>query len=162
MKYTNLVSCAIFAFITTSCSITKKVTLTPTQGKLAQQGITSIPAKFTWNGSGSGKAEVQMPDGELCVGRYSTIVRGSNSYHSGQSYSNYGSYGNNPYNLGVYGSTSYSGVGHTYSNDQRGRAIVRGNKGRVITLNYVTSANSPTHGHGQGYDNKGNRYSIVY
>ena len=162
MKYIKILSSVVLVSVTTSCTITKTVTLTPVSGNIAKKGITNIPAKFTWDGSGSGAVEVQMPDGEICKGRYSTIVRGSNSYSSGQSYSNYSTYGYSPYNIGVYGSSSYSGRGRSYRNEQRGRAMATSDRGRVITLDYVTSANNPTHGHGRGFDNKGNTYNIVY
>ena len=158
-KYLKLTIATILAVVFSSCSQTLHTQLTPTSGPLARQGVSSLPATFTYNGSGSGAVTVTMPDGEICTGRYSTIVRGSNSRVSGSSYSNYSLY---PSNASIYGSTSYSGRGSTYSNDQQGRAIVTGNKGRVITINYVTSANSPTHGHGTGYDNRGNNYTIVY
>ncbi len=138
-----------------SCNF--KTELTPTSGPLAQKGVQSLPASFTWNGSGSGKVTVTMPDGEVCTGRYSTIAGGSQS--SGYAYgsgSSYGAYGNTYSNSSAYGSS------RTISNEQHGKAVARGSKGTVLTLNYVTSAANPTHGHGTGFDNKGNRYTIVF
>ena len=162
MKRLKLLSCAALAIIASSCSISKTITLIPTSGKLASQGITSIPAKFSWNGSGSGNVEVYMPDGEVCKGKYSTIAQGSRSYSSGQSHSSYRTSGLYPNDFGISGSGSYSGSSRRYQNEQHGKAIVTGGKGRVLTIFYTTSMNNPTSGHGDGFDNKGNRYTIVF
>jgi len=145
------------AVICSSCTVT--TSFTPTSGPLAQQGVTSIPAKFTWNNSGSGKVSIVMPDGEICKGRYSTVARGTissvygNSYGSTYSSSSYGTYNSNG---------SFSGTATSLENEQHGQGMVTGNRGTVLRFSYTTSARSPLHGHGSGSDNKGNRYSIVY
>lgn len=155
-KYIKIVG-LYFGIISTialqSCSLTRQ--LHPVRGPLAQQGVTSIPIKAVFTGSGHGSMSAIFPDGEICKGRYSTISNHSttNSYGSG-----YTSYGISPY-----GSNSiYSGNSMTQQNQQNGQAVLIGNKGRIIRLQYSTSANSPTHGHGEGHDNRGNSYTMVY
>jgi len=58
--------------------------------------------------------------------------------------------------------TVMSGSSTSFQNQQHGKAVLVGNKGRVVKIQYSTSASSPTHGHGEGYDNKGNTYTLVY
>lgn len=159
------------------CSCTFNAQLTPSAGPLARQGITSLPAQFVWAGTGSGKVSVTMPDGEICSGRYFTVAEGSHSTRYGQSSGSFygqgnssysGSYNGQPFNgqaynsmSGYYNSNSMT-LSNTSRNEQYGRAVATGTSGTVITMNYVTSQSSPTHGHGTGHDNKGNLYTIVY
>lgn len=157
----------LFSVITISLvyltSCTFKTQFTPTSGSLARKGITSIPAQFTWNGTGSGKVTVTMPDGEVCNGRYSTIARGTRSSHFGSHMSSYhGGSAYSPYSRSMHGYGAYSGSSSHYQNQQYGQGILTGNRGRVIKFRYTTSMDSPTHGHGSGSDNRGNFYSIVF
>lgn len=144
-----------------SCTLTKQVSLTPTSGPLAKRGITSVPAEFTWNGSGAGGVTVYMPDGEVLNGRYSTIAQGYNTYSTGSAMASASAYGTGGYATG-YGSSNYYGRSSSYSNQQFGRALAKGNKGTVITIDYTTSQSAPTSGQGSGFDNRGNKYTLIY
>lgn len=175
MKIPALKLVSLSAFL--MCSCTFNAQLTPTSGPLVRQGITALPAKFVWAGTGSGKVTVTMPDGEICSGRYFTVAEGYSSASYGQSSGSFygqgygsfnGSYGGLPlYGQGYESMSGYSNsnsmsLSNTSRNEQYGRAVATGTKGTVITMNYVTSRSSPTHGHGTGHDNKGNLYTIVY
>lgn len=158
----HLLPILALSIVSNSCTISRS--FTPVSGPLAQQGVIAIPVKFTWSGSGSGKVEVVMPDGEVCTGRYSTIARGSTSLFQGNSFgSSYTTSGYSPYNsYSTNSSGIYSGISSSHENEQQGEGLVIGNRGTVLKFSYTTSASNPLHGHGSGYDNKGNRYSIVY
>lgn len=169
----TLVSLPVFLM----CSCTINAELNPTSGPLAKQGVTALPAHFVWSGGTSGKISVTMPDGEICSGRYFTVVEGSRSTSYGQSSGSFygqgygsfgGSYGGQPLygqsyqSTNGYSNSNFMAVSSTSRNEQYGRAVATGTKGTVLTINYVTSKNSPTHGHGTGHDNKGNYYALVF
>lgn len=103
-----------------------------------------------------------MPDGEILQGRYSTIANGTRSFSSGSSFSNASAYGSGGGFANAYGNSNYLGSSSTYENQQVGQGIVTGKKGTVLRFEYVSSMSDPTHGHGGGSDNKGNKYSIVF
>ncbi len=175
MKSWKLIALALSASLTCSCTFNAQ--LTPTSGPLARQGVAALPATFSYTGSGSGKITVTMPDGEVCTGRYFTAVEGSSTSSFGNSSGNFygqgsstysGTYGGDPYygssnsNLSGYSNTNYSGYSSSSSNIGNGNAVATGTKGTVITMNYQTSRSSPTHGQGNGHDNRGNFYTMVF
>lgn len=175
MKSWKLIALALSASLTCSCTFNAQ--LTPTSGPLARQGVAVLPASFTYTGSGSGKITVTMPDGEVCTGRYFTAVEGSSTSSFGNSSGNFygqgssnysGTYGGSPYygssnsTLSGYSNTNYSGYSNSSSNIGYGKAVATGSKGTVITINYQTSRSSPTHGQGNGQDNRGNFYTMVF
>lgn len=143
---------AVVASVITAClasSCTMNASFTPTEGPLAESGITSIPAEFTYNGFGNGKVKVVMPDGEVCEGKYFTVAEGTTSFGTGVV-------------VGAFGATTVNGSSSSYKNKQSGRGLLTGDKGRVLEFEYTTSTNSPTHGYGGGKDNKGNLYKFVF
>lgn len=112
-----------------------------------------LPARFYYSGGGTGRAEIRLPDGEICIGEYVTIVGGSTSWGNifGSVYSPTG---------------SASGLAHSFSgnidNLQKGTAIGTGSNGTIIECEYLTSAWSPTDGYGACHDNRGNKYKLMF
>jgi hypothetical protein len=163
-----LASGCVFAFLA-SCAPSKPLvvdaSLIPTSGQLAEKRITALPVQFTYNGSGSGDVKVTMPDGEICIGRYTTVASGTNYSHSGSS--NF-TITDDSYRYGTSyrpeytGQQTYSSNSAIRSNQQSGRALASGNKGTIVQFEYVTSISNPLHGQGRGFDNRGNKYTMIY
>jgi len=131
----------------TSCTLTAKAY--PVAGPAVRTGQI-LTAKFTWSGSGSGQVEVTMPDGEVCTGRYSTIVGGVVS----------------PQIVAGAGSTvavaSASVSSGSISGLQTSRAMLVGTRGTMLDFEGYTSGANPTHGFGQAKDNKGSVWKLIW
>lgn len=88
-------------------------------------------AHYSYGGSGKGKIWTTLKTGEMLKGEYVTIAGGQVGW---------GSIFGSVYGKG--GSASGSASGYTVSTEakQRGTAILTGDKGTIVTCEYVTSA----------------------
>jgi hypothetical protein len=136
----------LLPFIFASCSLT--ATVMPVSGPNAAH-TAPLTAKFTYIGSGHGKAEITMPWGEVCKGTYSTVVGGS--YHPGFDAES------KPSVVAVSSSSSAGIYGI-----QTGRALLFGNQGTHIEVEYTTSGANPRHGFGSAKDSRGNIYKVIW
>lgn len=128
------------------CSLNS--TMVPVSGPAAAKGQ-AINATFTWNGTGHGQIEMTLPSGEVCKGSYSTIADGFSTSASGSFFSQQ-----------LY--ATYHGSAATIANKQYGQALLTGDKGTTMQVEYFTSAMSPTHGYGLAKDNRGNIYRLIF
>lgn len=127
-----------------SCSIT--LDLYPVKGPLATKiPVRVIKAKATNVTSNSGKCFLTMSDGEYCEGRWSSTAGVRKSINN---YSLLLSYGQE---LGL----------SPRGNENRGYAMLLGNKGTSIEIEFLTGAGT-AHGFGVAKDNKGNLYKVLF
>ena len=138
------VSFLLSLFFLTSCSIT--LNLFPTKGPLSEKlPVKVIKAKATNVTSNSGKCFLTMPDGEYCTGRWSStagVVASKNNYGLMLSYGQ---------ELGL----------NPRGNENRGYAMLLGNKGTSLEIEFLTGAGT-AHGFGIAKDNKGNIYKVLF
>ena len=131
----------------TSCTLTAQAY--PVAGPAVASGKV-LTAKFTWDGNGSGTVTLTMPDGEICTGRYATVVGGVIS----------------PQIVAAAGSTVAVSSASVSTGDVRGlqtsRAMLVGDRGTMVEFEGYTSGRSPTHGFGQAKDNKGSVWKIIW
>lgn len=139
--------CLTLIGVLSSCSLT--ATGYPVAGPAAKQGHI-IQARFTYGGGGTGGVRVQMPDGEVCQGRYSTVVGGVMS----------------PEVLAVAGGQSGVASGAVASGHimglQTSRAMLAGNRGTIIDFEGYTSGANPMHGFGMAKDNRGSKWKLIW
>lgn len=128
-------------------SCTLSATAYPVAGPAAQVGKTCT-AKFTWAGGGTGTITIVLPSGEVCTGRYATVVGGVISPDIAAD---------------TGGSVAIASVS---SGDIRGlqtsRAMLLGNHGTIIDFEGYTSGANPTHGFGRAKDNKGSIWKVIW
>lgn len=128
-------------------SCTLSATAYPAAGPAARIGKTCV-AKFTWAGGGSGKITITLPSGEVCTGRYATVIGGVVD----------------PDIAASAGSASASASVST--DDIRGlqtsRAMLAGNRGTIIDFEGYTSGANPTHGFGRAKDNVGSMWKVIW
>ncbi|MEW6228572.1 MAG: hypothetical protein AB1700_10905 [Bacillota bacterium] len=111
------------------------------QGPLA--GSPKIQASFTWDGTGTGTIAAVLPNGEVCTGRYFTNMKWpSEPLFSLDWYAQYFGSSFDPWGM------------------QYGQAILTGDYGRVIKLEYFTDLSN--HGYVLGLDNGGNVYKLTF
>ena len=131
-------------FFLTSCSIT--LNLFPTKGPLSENlPVKVIKAKATNVTSNSGKCFLTMPDGEYCTGRWSStagVIASKNNFGLMLSYGQ---------ELGL----------NPRGNENRGYAMLLGNRGTSIEIEFLTGAGT-AHGFGIAKDNKGNIYKVLF
>jgi hypothetical protein len=110
------------------------------------------PAEFTYSGSGKGKITAVSVSGEQFKGEYATIPGGEMSW--GTIYASV---------YGPGGTLSGSSTSHSSSTSaqQRGSAIVTGDKGTIIQCEYITSAWNGA-GTGACKDNHGTLYKLMF
>ena len=130
--------------IFSSCSIT--LDLYPVKGPLATKiPVRMIKATATNVTSNSGKCFLTMSDGEYCVGRWSSTAGVRKSTNN---YSLLLSYGQE---LGL----------SPRGNENRGYAMLLGDKGTSIEIEFLTGAGT-AHGFGVAKDNKGNLFKVLF
>lgn len=130
--------------ILSSCSIT--LDLYPVKGPLATKvPVRVIKATATNVTSNSGKCFLTMADGEKCEGRWSSTAGVRKSINN---YSLLLSYGQE---LGL----------SPRGNENRGYAMLLGDKGTSIEIEFLTGAGT-AHGFGVAKDNKGNLYKVLF
>jgi len=108
-----------------------------------------LTATFTWAGTGHGTVKINLPSGEVCKGKYTTVPDGAVGVGFGSL-------------LGQPGYASHIGTAMSIRNKQYGQALLVGDQGTTVQVEYVTSASNPTHGYGLAKDSHGNVYKIVY
>jgi hypothetical protein len=146
---TSLLLLSAFAVITSiiSCTLTAKAY--PVAGP-AVQGGKVLDAKFTWAGNGSGTVTLTLPDGEVCTGRYATVVGGIMS----------------PETVAAQGGAVAVSSSSVSTGDIRGlqtsRAMLIGTRGTIVDFEGYTSGANPTHGFGRAKDNKGNVWKVIW
>ncbi len=146
---TNLLLILVLASVAliTSCTLTAKAY--PVSGPAVADGKV-LDAKFTWAGNGSGTVTLTMPDGEVCTGRYATVVGGIMS----------------PEIVAAQGAAVAVSSASISTGDIRGlqtsRAMLMGNRGTVVDFEGYTSGASPRHGFGRAKDNKGNVWKVIW
>jgi hypothetical protein len=110
-----------------------------------------LTAKFTWAGGGTGKVTVKMPDGEICEGRYATVVGGIISPEMAA--------------IGANSTVAVSSASVS-TGDIRGlqtsRAMLAGDRGTIMEFEGYTSGANPTHGFGIAKDDKGSVWKIIW
>ncbi|MBB5036628.1 hypothetical protein [Prosthecobacter dejongeii] len=148
MKSALLVLSALAAMVSiTSCTLTAKAY--PVAGP-AVQGGKVLDAKFTWAGNGSGTVALTLPDGEVCTGRYATVVGGIMS----------------PEIVAAQGSAVAISSASVSTGDVRGlqtsRAMLMGTRGTIVDFEGYTSGANPTHGFGRAKDNNGNVWKVIW
>jgi hypothetical protein len=133
-----------------SCTLTAKAY--PVAGPAAKSKAILL-AKFTWAGGGTGKVTVTMPDGEVCEGRYATVVGGIVSPDMAA--------------IGANSSTAIAVSSVSVSTgDIRGlqtsRAMLMGDRGTMMEFEGYTSGANPTHGFCVAKDDKGSVWKIIW
>jgi hypothetical protein len=103
-----------------------------------------LDAKFTWAGNGSGKITLTLPDGEVCTGRYATVVGGIMSPEVVEAQGD-----------AVAISSASMSIGNVRGL-QTSRAMLAGTRGTIIDFEGYTSGANPTHGFGRAKDHHGN------
>ncbi len=135
-----------FASLVSLSSCTLKATGYPASGPAAKNNEV-IQAKFTWAGGGSGGVKVTMGDGEICKGRYATVVGGVISSEAAT---------NAP--AGWAAQATSGGVRGL----QTSRAMLMGDRGRILDFEGYTSGANPTHGFGIAKDNRGSTWKLIW
>jgi hypothetical protein len=101
-------------------------------------------------GGGTGKITLTLPSGEICTGRYATVVGGVVS----------------PDFAADAGSTVATATANISTGDIRGlqtsRAMLMGDRGTIIDFEGYTSGANPTHGFGRAKDNAGSVWKVVW
>lgn len=143
--FLRLLSSFIATVFVTSCTLT--ATAIPVKGPLAKSPQ-PILAKFTYAGSGHGKVELRMPWGETCRGTYATVVGGVS--HPGFDQE------------GTPSAVAIASVSGGIAGVQTGRALLMGDQGTTVEVEYTTSGANPRHGHGSAKDSRGNIYKLIW
>ena len=141
---TNKISIFLVLSILTSCNVTLE--LYPIKGPLS----TTIPikvlrAKATNVIGNSGKCFLTLSDGEKCTGRWSSTAGVRKSINNSGLLLSYGQ------ELGL----------SPRGNENRGFAMLLGNKGTSIEIEFLNGAGT-AHGFGVAKDNKGNIYKVLF
>lgn len=138
----------LIAVLVSGCSTT--VSLFPVEGPLSQQNpVPALQATADGIMGNTGNMSLTMPDGESCVGKWSSAAGAGITVGTGSLIGTYGS---------VYGvGTSVS----TGTGQNPGQAFLTCNQGRIIQVEFVTGAGT-ANGFGFAKDNKGNIYRVLF
>jgi hypothetical protein len=144
--------CAIFllhmVLILGGCSTT--VSLFPVDGPLSQKNpVPTIEAKADGIMGNTGKIALTMPDGELCLGKWSSAAGAGVSVGTGSLIGTYGS---------TYGVVTSVNTG---TGQNPGQAFLTCNQGRTIQVEFITGAGT-ANGFGIAKDNQGNVYKVLF
>lgn len=123
-------------------------TIQPSEGVVIDGPLVGsrIQASFTYDGTGAGKIELVMPNGEVCKGRYL-----SNRWR------------NEELLFDITWWVRYFGSDFDPIYMQYGRGYLIGDYGRIAEIEYFTGFRGlKTYGFGLGKDNEGNIYKIVF
>lgn len=121
------------------------------------QPLPVLTAEVDGIASNTGGIKLQMPDGEVCTGRWSSIAPQSFTY-STVSASATATSGMQTAWARVYG------TGYSVSNlpgINRGEAVLVGNRGTVIQVEFFTGSGT-ANGSGVATDNKGNTFKVLF
>ena len=133
-----------FFFTLTSCRIT--LDLYPINGPLSKQNpIKVVKATATNVTSNSGKCFLTLPDGEYCIGRWSSTAGVIGSINNSSLLLDYGQ------ELGL----------SPRGNENRGFAMLLGTLGTSIQIEFLTGAGT-AHGFGVAKDNHGNLFKVLF
>ena len=138
----------IASILLSGCSTT--ASLFPVEGPLSKQ-IPVPTIKATVNGimGNTGDISLTMPDGENCIGKWSSAAGAGVSVGTGNLIGTYGS----AYGIG----TSVS----TGTGQNPGQAFLTCSEGRTIQIEFITGAGT-ANGFGIAKDNKVNIYLILF
>ena len=124
-------------------------TILPSEGLVVDGPLAGnrIQASFTYDGTGTGKMELVMPNGEVCKGRYFT--------------SSTWTVEDMEFEVALW--VRYFGSNFDPFFMQHGKGFLSGDYGRMIVLEYFTGLEGlKMHGYGLGSDNEGNIYKITF
>jgi hypothetical protein len=143
-------TCAVMIIFLAACTMERAARLYPENNAAGAQGV--IAARFISHGTGNGKIEITMPDGEIVTGEYSIV---------GRSTSGFGSIVGSLF--GPDGSTSASTFRSNYSiqGGSPGIASVFGNKGTRMSCEFYND-NMSGHGYGACRSAAGALYRLQY
>jgi hypothetical protein len=143
-------SIIFLAFIIYGCATTTKANFYPVQGPLSKQNpIPIIIADVDGITSNTGNITLTLPDGEKCVGKWSSAAGVVSGYSTVNLFSKYG------YVFGT--GTSVSNVPGV----NRGEAVLVGNKGAVMEIEFYTGSGT-ANGWGIAKDNRENIFKVIF
>lgn len=129
-----------------ACSITAE--LYPAAGPLAEvRPLPVLKAKVHGVLGNSGKIDLQMPSGEVCKGRWSSVASRPSGIHVGV-------------NVHI-GDASPDWKDRIHPGRNRGEAYLVGDQGTTMEVVFYTGAGT-ANGYGEARDNRGNRYKVLF
>lgn len=156
MKFLKAVATAVFVSGLVACSTT--ASLYPVAGPLSQQQpLPVLTAKVSGILGNTGGISLSLPDGEHCVGKWSSIAPMSAGF-STESASGSATTGMTSVWATVYGSSfSVSNLAGV----NKGEAMLVGDRGTVIQVEFYTGSGT-ANGSGVAKDNKGNVFKVLF
>ena len=139
-----------FALIVLLSGCSTTATLYPVEGPLSnEQPLPVITATVDGITGNTGDMFLTMPDGEKCVGKWSSAAGAGINVGTGSLIGTYGS---------IYGVGTSINTG---TGQNPGQAFLTCNKGRTIQVEFITGAGT-ANGFGFSKDNKGNVYRVLF
>ncbi len=149
---------SIAALILAGCSFSVTAKLYPVKGPYAEQRpIPVLKALVTDVQRNSGDVSLTLPDGELCVGSWSSLAPQQVSVSTMT--------GRAQVTSGI--QTAYAtvyGTGFTVANVpgiNRGTAYLVGDRGTTVEVEFFTGSGTAS-GNGVAVDSKGNTYKVIF
>lgn len=156
MTFWKVLTVLAIAGASTACSTT--ATLYPVDGPLSQQQpLPVLTATVDGIMGNTGGISLLLPDGERCIGKWSSIapmsVGYSTAFASGSAANGLASAWATVYGSG-FSVRNVPGV-------NKGEAILVGNRGTVIRVEFFTGSGT-ANGNGVAKDNEGNTYKVLF
>ncbi len=158
MKYILPLLLAVFAALSTGCSLSVTAKLYPVKGPYSdQKPIPVLRAHVKDVQRNSGDVTLTLPDGEICSGSWSSLAPQQVSMTSMS--------GRGQITSGIQSAyATVYGTGFTVSNIpgiNRGTAFLVGDRGTTIEVEFFTGSGTAS-GNGVAIDSKGNIYKVIF